>query len=68
MALSEVAIGTEHARVDGEKMGDWTQKMCLKHDNGLAAAISHSLGESGKFRHSAKVLTLAENSTDDTPP
>lgn len=42
--------------------------MCLKLDDGLAAVISHSLGESGKFRHSAKVLALAENSTDDTPP
>jgi hypothetical protein len=42
--------------------------MCVRLDDGLAAAISHSLGESGKFRHSAKVLALAENSTDDTPP
>jgi len=37
--------------------------MCLKLDGGLAAAISHSLGESGKVRHSAKVLALAEPTT-----
>jgi len=43
-------------------MGDWRQKMCLKLDDGLAAAISHSLGESGKFRHSATVLAKAGSS------